>query len=106
MPRDMAMEGPCARVVGVVLQDNVARVGGRATLDELRVATLRVLCVRDLSVPAAGAFGEDVEVVAVEVHGVGGDEFVVDDEADGGVGAEVVDGPVGGVGEVAGVCEG
>lgn len=45
--------------------------------------------------------------MAVQVHGVRGEELVVDDEADGGVGAEVVDGPLGvRVGEIACVGEG
>ena len=107
MPRDVAMEGPRARIIGVVLQHNVCRVRGGAALDELRVAALRVLLIRDDAVPFAETLGEHVEVVAVEVHGVGGDEGVVDDKADGGVGVEVVDGPFWvGVGEVAGIGEG
>ena len=107
MPRDVAVEGPRAGVVGVVLQDDVGRVrrvGG--ALDELGVAALRVLRVGDDAVPGAETLGEHVEVVAVEMHGVGRDEGVVDYEADGGVGVEVVDCPVGRVGEVAGVGEG
>lgn len=40
----------------------------------MRVATLRILRVRDFAVPGADAGGEDLEVVAVEVHGVGGRE--------------------------------
>ena len=41
--------------------------------------------------------------MAVQVHGVGGAEFVLDDDADGGVVAEVVGVPLGvvGVGDVA-----
>lgn len=107
VPRDVAVEGPRAGVVGVVLQDDVGRVrrvGG--ALDELGVAALRVLRVGDDAVPGAETLGEHVEVVAVEMHGVGRDEGVVDYEADGGVGVEVVDCPVGRVGEVAGVGEG
>lgn len=38
--------------------------------------------------------GEHEEVVAVEVHGVVGGEVVFDDDADGGVAAEVVDVPL------------
>ena len=107
MPRDMAVEGPRARIVRVVLQHDVRRVRGRAPLDQLRVAALRVARVRDGAVPGPEALGEDVEVVPVQVHGVRGDEGVVDDEADGGVGAEVVDLPVrGGGGDVAADGEG
>ena len=72
MPRNMAMERPRARIIGVVLQHDVGRVRGSAALDELRVAALRVFLVRDDAVPFAEALGEDVEIVAVEMHGVGG----------------------------------
>ena len=72
VPCDVAMEGPRARVVGVVLQDDVCRVRGSAALDQLRVAALRVLLVRDDSVPFPETLGEHVEIVAVEMHGVGG----------------------------------
>lgn len=107
MPRDVAMEGPRAGVVGVVLQDDVGGIVRGAALQHLRVAALRVLRVRDVAVPFAEALGEHVEVVAVQVHRVRGEKFVVDYEADGGVGAEVVDGPLGvRVGEVACVGEG
>lgn len=59
------------------------------------------------AVPGAEALGEYVEVVAVKMHGVKGCKLVVDDEAHGGVGAEVVDRPVGvRVGEIACVGEG
>lgn len=95
------MEGPRAGVIGVVLQDNVCRVGWGATLDQLRIAALRVRLVGDLTVPLSEALGEHVEVVPVQMHGVGRYECVVDYEAHGGVGAEVMDGPVFGVGEVA-----
>ena len=93
VPRDVAMEGPRARIVGVVLQHDVCRVRGRAALDELRVAALRVFLVRDGAVPFAETLGEDIEIMPVEMHGVGGEECVVDYEAHGGVGVEVVDGP-------------
>ena len=107
MPGDMAMEGPDARIIGEVLEDDVAGRGGGTPLDELDVAALGVLLVDDGAVPGADALGEDVEVVAVEVHGVGGRELVLDDDADGAVVAEVVDVPlrVEGVGDVALVCE-
>lgn len=103
----MAMERPHAGVVGVVLQHDVSRRSGGARLDELYVATLGVLLVGDGAVPGADALGEDVEIVAVQMHGVGGREFVLDDDADGGVVAEVVGVPlrVVGVGDVALVGE-
>ena len=107
MPRNVAMERPHARVVCVVLQHEVAGVGGAATLDDLHVAALCIGLVRDGAVPLADALGEDVEVVPVEMHGVGGAEFVFDDQAHGGVVFEVVDVPFGvvGVGGVALVGE-
>lgn len=53
-----------------------------------------------LAVPETSAFGEDVEVVAVEMHRVRGEwEEVVDDQADRRVGAEVVNVPLGVFGE-------
>ncbi len=107
MPRDMAMERPHARVVRDVLQHDIPRRGRRTRLHELDVATLRVGLVDDGAVPGADALGEDVEVVAVKMHGVRGAEFVLDDDADGAVGAKVVHVPLGvvGVREVALVGE-
>ena len=73
----------------------------------MHVSPLGVLNVLHRSVPLPNAFGEDVEVVAVKVHWVGCGEVVAEDDADGGIGAEVVDVPFGvlGVGEVAFVGE-
>ena len=107
MPGDVAVEGPDARVVGEVLQDDVARRGGGARLDELDVAALGVLLMDDGAVPGADALGQDVEVVPVQVHRVGGPELVLDDEPDGRVVAKVVGVPlrVEGVGDVALVGE-
>ena len=59
------------------------------------------MLVGDDAVPGPLALGEHVEVVAVQMHGVRCYEIVIDYEAHGGVGAEVVDGPVFRVGEVA-----
>ena len=107
VPRDVAVERPHARVVGDVLQHDVARGGGGARLDDLDVAALGVLLVDDGAVPGADALGQDVEVVPVQVHGVGGRELVLDDEPDGRVVPEVVGVPlrVEGVGDVALVGE-
>lgn len=107
MPRDMAMERPHARIVREILQHDIPRSGRRAGLHELHVAALRVGLVHDGAVPGSDAFGQDVEVVSVEMHGVRGREGVFDDDADGGVGAEVVGVPlrVVGVGDVALVRE-
>ncbi len=107
MPRNVAMEGPGARVIGVVLQNNVRRVRWGTTLEELGVTALRVFRVGDLPVPCPETLGEHVEVVAVEMHRMGRQELIVDYEAHRGVGAEVVDGPFGvRVGEIACVRKG
>ena len=107
MPRDVAMERPHARIVSEVLQHDVAGGGRGAGLHELHVAALGVLLVRDGAVPGADALGQDVEVVPVQVHGVGGREFVLDDQPDRRVVPEVVGVPLGvvGVGDVALVRE-
>lgn len=111
VPRDVAVERPDARVVHGELHDDVARLAAVAAGcggQDLRVAALRVGRVGDAPVPGAGPGGEDEHVVAVQVHGVVGDgDVVVDEEADGGVGAEVVDVPfwVLWVGDVARVRE-
>ena len=57
MPRDMAMERPHARVVGVVLQHDVPGRARRARLHNLDVATLRVRLVDDCAVPGSDALG-------------------------------------------------
>lgn len=107
VPGDVAVEGPDARVVRHVLQHDVPRGGRGAGLDDLHVAALGVLLVGDGAVPGADALGQDVEVVPVQVHRVGGGELVLDDEPDGGVVPEVVGVPLGvvGVGDVALVRE-
>ena len=111
MPRDMAMKRPHTRIIRLVLQDNIPRLTRRIIhgLQQLHIAALRVHLL-DTAVPLADALGDDPEVVPVEMHGVGDvvAEVVVDDDADGGVCAEVVDVPLGvvGVGGVALVGEG
>ena len=107
MPRDMAMERPHARIIRVILEHEIPRRASRAGLDNLDVATLGICLVDDCAVPGSDTLGQDVEIVAVEMHGVGGWELVLDDDADGAVGSEVVDVPLGveGVGDVALVGE-
>lgn len=92
MPSHVAMKGPHARVVEVNLDHEVA-----AGLDELCVPTLRVTGVDyGLVVPRAASFGEDLHVVAVDVHRVAGREADAGhDDADGRVGAQVVHGALG-----------
>ena len=100
------MERPGAGIIRVVLQDNVSRVRGTTTWNQLGIAALCVLRVRDLTVPGSETFGEDLEVVAVEMHRVGSYELVVDHEAHGGVCAKVVDLPIGiRVGEITRIRE-
>jgi len=97
MPGDMAMEGPDPRVIGVDLPDDVA-----VRREHLHVAPLWIGGVGDgLAVPVTGPFVQDEHVVAVEMHGMGDGGGVVDDDADRRVGAEVLDVPFGGIGEVA-----
>ena len=64
MPRNMTVKWPYARVVGIILSDDMA-----VWSQHLDVATLWVLRVGDrLTIPEAVAFMEYVHVVAVKVH--------------------------------------
>ena len=111
MPRNMAMQRPHARIIRLVLQHNIPGLTRRIIhgLQQLHIAALRVDLL-DGAVPLAHALGDDPEIVPMKMHGVGDvvAEVVVDDDADGGVCAEVVDVPLGvvGVGGVALVGEG
>lgn len=87
-PSKVAVQAPHASIArGVELDGEVARARGH----ELRVAALRVRGPDDGAVPPARADGEDLEVVPVQVDGVGHGVGVGEDEADGGVGAKVED---------------
>ena len=68
VPGDVAMERPDAGIVGRILQDDVAGISGGAVLEHLDVAALRVLRVIDFTVPGTDALGEDVKIVAVQMH--------------------------------------
>jgi hypothetical protein len=60
----------------------------------VHIATESVLRVYNSAIPGPEAFGEDVEVVAVKMHGVAADETIVYEvDADGFVGAEIEDVP-------------
>ena len=88
------MERPHARIPPVELKNRVS-----ARLHDLRVSPLRVVRVRDSgSVPCSGSFGEDEELLAVQVHGVREGHGVVKNEPDCAVGAEVVGSILGGGG--------
>lgn len=102
----MAVKGPRAWVIGIILQNDESGICCRAGLDELYIPTLRIMRISYDAVPGSCTFGEHVEVVAVKMHRVGGPDFVVNYEADGGIGAEVVHIPLGvGVRKVACVGE-
>ena len=111
MPRNMAMKRPHARIIRLKLQHDIPRLIRLIIqgLQKLDITTLRIDLL-DGAVPLADALGDDPEIVSVEMHGVGDvvAEVVIDDDADGGVCAEVVDVPFGvvGVGSVAFVGEG
>lgn len=103
MPGDVAVERPDARIVRVVLNDHVARAGSTVSvvgcrLQDLHIAPLGIFYVGNGSVPCADAFGEDIEVMAMEMHRVRSGDFVFHNEADAVVGAEVVDIPLGIIG--------
>ena len=105
MPRDMAVKGPHPWIVSVKLNHNIRR---RLRVDgsgkQLHVAALGIGRVDDVAVPGSIADGQDPHVVAVDVHGVDdARNAVVNDEADGAVGFEVVHVPFGLVAEVTGV---
>lgn len=81
MPRDMTVEGPRAWIICVVLQNNVCWSRCTASLDQLCIATLRVLWVSDDAIPGSEALSEHVEIVAVEMHGMGSWKCIVNYEA-------------------------
>lgn len=90
---DVTMQRPDSRVIGQPFKNNKGRSGVGSRLQNVRVAALRVGRVDDNAVPDAGALGQDPEAVAVEMHGVGHEESVPNDDADGSALAEVVDVP-------------
>lgn len=83
VPSEMAMQGPSSRVVLHELQHHEGRLDGAGdvarVLHLVHVAALRVGGVGHGAVPLAVALGENVVVVAVEMHGVAADEAVVDE---------------------------
>ena len=99
----MAVERPHTRVIRLILQHDIPRRTSGARLHDLHVATLSIRLVDDFAVPGPDALRQDVEIMAVQMHGVGGTELVLDDNSYGAVVAEIVDIPlwVVGVREVA-----
>lgn len=94
VPRDMAMQGPHAGVVGVVLNDNKTRARRTSALNDLHVPALCVGRMHNGAVPCANAFGKNVEVVTVQMHWVRGAGVVLDDDTHAVVVSEVVDVPL------------
>lgn len=88
VPRDMAVQRPDPRVVQCVLEHDVS-----VERHHHRVPADWVVRLQRLAVPEPVARREQLDVVAVQVHGVHvlDDEGVVHHDADGPVGAEVVD---------------
>ncbi len=103
MPRAMTVQRPHARIIRIKLYDCVPR--GRVVrrrLHDMSISSRRIRQIGHFgSVIEAVTLIDDEEVVAMEMHGVrgvfGGD-VVVEDDADGGDLAEVIDVPVGVVG--------
>jgi len=87
MPSNVAMQRPNPRVIEVELQyeiswDEDGVIGcARGRFDRVRkqlnIATLRVLWIRDCSIPFAVTEREDPHVMTMEVHGVRRRESVV-----------------------------
>jgi hypothetical protein len=101
MPSNMAMERPNSRIVRIELHYHVT-----LRPNQLNIATLGVVAIGDGDpVPVSGPFVQNLHVVPVKMHWVRGGGGVVDDDADGGVGAEVLSVPFGGVCEISFVCE-
>ena len=94
MPRQMAMQRPHSRVVRDKVHDHVAGTLVRmAGLQDVRIATHRVVGPLRHAVPLAHALGHNPEIVPVEVHRVlapVGHAVVVQDDSDRAVSAHVV----------------
>ena len=72
MPSDMAMERPHPRIIGQEINHHITHLprSGKSPVDEMCVPSLRVLGLRDDSVPFPHPLSDDPEVMAVEVHWV------------------------------------
>lgn len=87
MPWDMTVKGPYPWVVQRVLENNVP-----IKWHHHRVPADRVVGLQRLAVPIAVTCGEQLDVVAMQVHGVHilDDKWIVDHDAYGSIGAEIV----------------
>lgn len=65
MPCDVTMERPDARVIGVVLDDEMTWSGRRTWLQDLDIPSLRVPWIDGGSIPRARPFMYDPKVVSV-----------------------------------------
>ena len=69
VPSNVAVKRPDTWVVGIVLDDQVTRLGDTVDngrwLQDLDISSLRVLDMGDSTIPFADAFSENVEVVTV-----------------------------------------
>ena len=93
MPCDMTVQRPSARIVRFVFNDQIAWLGRRSLGHNLDVAPDGVRRVGSLdgAVPGLDTVREDPEVVAMEMHGVGDLEKILDVDTHRRVGAEIVD---------------
>ena len=109
MPSDMTMKRPHPRIIGQDINHHITRFPrtGIPPVEEMCVPSLRVLGMRDDSVPFPHPLSDDPEGMAVEVHWVRYGDFAAQNDADRGAITKVVDVPlrVVGVGGVALVCE-
>lgn len=95
MPRNVTMEWPYAWVIRDKLDDDepgVSRVQG--ALNELHVTSLSILLMDNGAVPDALPLGQNVEVMAVQMHRVGSTAEILEKDPNAGVGAEVVNIPL------------
>lgn len=98
VPCDVAMEWPHTWVVRDELNDDEARGACHRALNQLHITSLGVGLMGNFAVPCANTFSQDVEIVPVHMHWMGGSTLVFDDDSNAGVGAIVVDIPLGVVG--------
>lgn len=94
VPCDVAMERPHTWVVRDELNDNVARGAGHGALNQLHITSLGVGLMDNGAVPCAHTFGQNVEIMTVQMHRMRGSALVFDDDSDARVGTKVVDVPL------------
>lgn len=97
------MQRPNPRIVRHKLHHKKPRRRRTTRAQKLHVSSLRIFRIRHAAVPNPAALGEHPEVVSVQMHRMNERGAIVQHDAHGGVGAEVVNVPLGvtGVGDVA-----